>query len=71
MSETTTTCPKCKEVDLPFQVEHISADDGQWYSAGLITDERECDCEFTDAELEALETSVANDYTEGVYSYES
>lgn len=69
MAETTILCPKCEDADLNFQIEHESADDGEWYSAGL-TDERDCKCEFSDAEITILEGDASFQYAEGVHNYE-
>lgn len=65
------TCPKCGE-EIEFEVEYVTADDGAWYQAGIIAQELQpdCKCSFTDAELDALEEKVANDYHESVMNYE-
>lgn len=73
MSQTTTyaTCPKC-ENEIEFEIEYVTADDGEWYQAYMIATELQpdCKCWFTDAELEAIEEKVANDYTEAMMNYE-
>ncbi|HEY8562836.1 MAG TPA: hypothetical protein VIL74_20830 [Pyrinomonadaceae bacterium] len=70
MAEQTLECPKCKEADLNFEIETERDDDNIWYSAGLIADERQCDCEFSDAEITVLEGDASFVYAEGIHNYE-
>ena len=62
-------CPKCDD-ELSFEIEHHSAEDGKWFSAGFIADAQNCNCEFTEKEVEVLESETSTDYADGLgYDY--
>lgn len=71
MATTYENCSKCGE-EIEFEVESESADDFEGYNAGMCAPEyqKDCKCEFTDVEIEAMEIKVANEYAESVYNYE-
>lgn len=68
MTTTYLDCPKCDE-ELEFECESDSADDGLIYRAGLCA-EQNCNCTFTDKEIEALEEEACLNYTDSIFNYE-
>lgn len=63
-----TLCPKCKEAELNFEGERDTADDGVFFSAGFIADDRLCDCPLTAEEIERLEEEAAEKFAESYYA---
>lgn len=67
MPETYLDCPKCQE-EIEFEVEHESAEDGEWYSAGMV--KQSCECELSDAQITILEGNASFKYADGIHNYE-
>jgi hypothetical protein len=68
MRETTLACPKCSDGELTFEIEFDSADDGEWCTGGFLR--QDCTCELSEAEIEDLETEVAEREWERRYEIE-
>lgn len=73
MSEHFISCPNNCGGEIGFTFEADSDDYGRLYRAGLLAPEHQtggCKCEFTDEEIEKMETEVANDYAAGEFDSE-